>query len=44
MWVCKGILLSGEGGAKLAATARIRNGWMKFRGLLPFQTSRVKPK
>ena len=26
-------------GAYLAATARIRNGWMKFRELLPFLTS-----
>ena len=27
----------------LAATARIRNGWLKFRELLPFLTSRVPP-
>ena len=33
--------LDGHGGADLAATARIRNGWMKFRGLLPFLTSRA---
>ena len=30
----------GDGGADLAATARIRNGWMKFRELL---TSRAPP-
>ena len=30
-------------GADLAATARIRNGWMKFRELLPFLTSRTPP-
>ena len=30
-------------GADLAATARIRNGWMKFRELLPFLTSRDDP-
>ena len=28
-------------GADLSATARIRNGWMKFRELLPFLTSRA---
>ena len=27
----------------LAVTARIRNGWMKFRELLPFLTSRGPP-
>ena len=27
----------------LAATARIRNGWMKFRELLPFLTPRAHP-
>ena len=32
--------LDGDGGADLAATARIRNGWMKFRELLTFLTSR----
>ena len=32
-----------DGGADLAATARIRNGWMKFRELLPFLTSRAPP-
>ena len=26
-----GDTLDGDGGADLAATARIRNGWMKFR-------------
>ena len=35
-----GDTLDGEGGADLAATARIRNGWMKFRELFPFLTSR----
>ena len=30
-------------GADLAATARIRNGWMKFRELFPFLTSRAPP-
>ena len=30
-------------GADLAATARNRNGWMKFRELLPFLTSRAPP-
>ena len=27
----------------VAATARIRNGWMKFQKLLPFLTSRAPP-
>ena len=31
----------GNGGADLAATARIRNGWMKFQELFPFLTSRA---
>ena len=35
--------LDGDGGADLAATARIRNGWIKFRELLPFLTSRAPP-
>ena len=35
--------LDGDGGADLADTARIRNGWMKFRELLPFLTSRAPP-
>ena len=29
-----GDTLDGYGGADLAATARIRNGWIKFRELL----------
>ena len=36
-----GDTLDGDGGVDLAATARIRNGWMKFRELLPFLTSRA---
>ena len=28
-------------GADLAATSRIRNGWIKFRELLPFLTYRA---
>ena len=31
----------GDGGADLAATATIRNGWMKFREPLPFLTSKA---
>ena len=38
-----GDTLDGDGGADLAAIARIRNGWMKFRMLLPFLTSRAPP-
>ena len=38
-----GDILDGDGGADLAAIARIRNGWMKFRGVLPFLTSRAPP-
>ena len=38
-----GDTLDGDGGADLAATARIRNGWMKFGELLPFLTSRTPP-
>ena len=38
-----GDTLDGDGKADLAATARIRNGWMKFRELLPFLTSRAPP-
>ena len=30
-------------GADIAVTARIRNGWMKFRGRFPFLTSRASP-
>ena len=33
--------LDGDGGADLTDTARIRNGWMKFRELLPSLTSPV---
>ena len=29
------------GGVDLAATARIRNGWLKFRELFPFLISRA---
>ena len=36
-----GDTLDGDGGAALAATARIRNGSMKFRELLPFLTFRA---
>ena len=36
-----GDTLDGDGGADISATARIRNGWMQFRELLPFLTSRV---
>ena len=38
-----GDTLEGDGGADLAATARIRNGWGKFRVLLAFLTSRAHP-
>ena len=38
-----GDTLDGDGGADLAATASIRNGWMKFRELFPFLTSRAPP-
>ena len=38
-----GDTLDGDGGANLAATARIRNEWMKFQELLPFLTSRAPP-
>ena len=38
-----GDTFDGYGGADLAATARIRNGWMKFRELLLFLTSRAPP-
>ena len=37
-----GDTFDGDGGADLA-TARIRNGWMKFRELLPILTSRAPP-
>ena len=35
--------LGRDGGAVHAATTRIRNGWMKFRELFPFLTSRAPP-
>ena len=38
-----GDTLDGDSGADLAATARIRNGWMKFREILPFLTSSPPP-
>ena len=36
-----GDTLDGDGGVDLAATARIKNGWMKYRKLLLFLTSRA---
>ena len=36
-------ILDGYGGADLAATARIRHGWLKFRELLSFLTYRAPP-
>ena len=38
-----GDTLDGDGGAVLAATARIRNGWIKFQEILSFLTSRASP-
>ena len=38
-----GDTLDGDGGADLAATARIRNGWIKFRDPLPFLIARAPP-
>ena len=38
-----GDTLDEDGGTDLTATARIRNGWIKFRELLPFLTSRALP-
>ena len=35
--------LDGDGGAELAVTARIGNGWMMLREVLPFLTSRAPP-
>ena len=35
-----GDTLDEDGGADIAATTRIRNGWMKFRELLPCLTFR----
>ena len=43
MFCYLGDILDGNGGADLAPTARIRNGWMKFRELFPFLTSRAPP-
>ena len=37
------VTLDGDGGADLSATAKIRNGWMKFRELLSFLTCRAPP-
>ena len=36
-----GDTLDGDGGADLAATARLRSEWIKFRLLFPFLTSRA---
>ena len=33
--------LDGDGGVDLAATARIRNGWLKFQEIWLFLTSRA---
>ena len=38
-----GDTLDGDGGADLAATARIVNGWLMFRELFPFLTPRAAP-
>ena len=38
-----GDTLDGDGGADIAATAGLRNGWIKFGQLLPFLTSRALP-
>ena len=38
-----GDILDGDAGADLAPTIRIRNGWMMFRELLSFLTSRAPP-
>ena len=38
-----GDMLSTDGGADAAVTARIRKGWSKFRELAPFLTSRSTP-
>ena len=37
------VTLDGDGEVDLAVTARIRNGWMMFRMLLPFLTFRAPP-
>ena len=38
-----GDALDGDGGLNIAATARIRSVWMKFRDLLPFLTYIAPP-
>ena len=38
-----GDTLDGDGGADLAATARIRNGWMKFRDLFAISDIQSSP-
>ena len=38
-----GNTLDGDGGADLAATAKIGNGWLKFREILTFLTSKAPP-
>ena len=38
-----GDTLGGCGGVDLAATARFKNGWMNFREILPFLSSRAPP-
>ena len=38
-----GDTLDGDGEAGFAATDRIRNGWMRFRDIFPFLTSRALP-
>ena len=40
---CLGDTLDRDDRADLAATAKIRNGWVKFQELLPFLTSRAPP-
>ena len=48
IWMCKELFylwytLDGDDSVILASAARIRNGWMKFREILPFLTSRAPP-
>ena len=38
-----GDTLDGDVGTDLAATARIKNGWIRFWELLPFVISRAPP-
>ena len=38
-----GDTLDGDGGADIAATSRIRTGWMKFWELFTFLTPRAPP-